>query len=137
MVEAEWAEFDLNAAIWRIPAEQMKKRKEHVVPLPTQAVKQLRSMHTITGDKKHLFPHRDNRTKPMVIGLIPADAQYPRLVGQIQPSRDQNDRQYPTERNSINSDWIERQLAHTEPNSARRSYNHADYLKQRTEMMLQ
>jgi len=38
-VEAEWAEFDLDAAIWRIPAARKKKRKDHYIPLPRQAVK--------------------------------------------------------------------------------------------------
>lgn len=66
VIEAEWAEFDLDAAIWRIPAERMKKRKEHLIPLPQQAVTLLRGMHIITGTRKHVFPHRDDRSKPMV-----------------------------------------------------------------------
>jgi integrase len=65
-VEARWGEFDLDAAIWRIPAERMKKRKEHVIPLPTQAVEILRALHGLTGRYAHLFPHRDDKTKPMV-----------------------------------------------------------------------
>jgi len=66
VVEAEWTEVDLNAAIWRIPAERMKKRQEYVIPLPTQALRLLHGMKTITGDKEHLFPHRDDHKKPMV-----------------------------------------------------------------------
>ena len=46
--------------------ERMKKRKEHAVPLPTQAVEMLRALHGFTGRHVHLFPHRDDRTKPMV-----------------------------------------------------------------------
>lgn len=65
-VEARWDEFDLDAAVWRIPAERMKKRKEHVMPLPTQAVERLRVLHGLTGRHVHLFPYRDDRTKPMV-----------------------------------------------------------------------
>lgn len=48
-IGAQWKETDLDRAIWRIPPERMKKRKEHVVPLPRQAVEVLRSMHGITG----------------------------------------------------------------------------------------
>jgi site-specific recombinase XerC len=55
-VEATWAEFDLDAAIWRIPAERMKKRKVHVVPLPRQAVVMLRALHGITGHRS-IRPH--------------------------------------------------------------------------------
>lgn len=56
-VEARWAEFDLDAGIWRIPAERMKKRKEHSMPLPTQAVEMLRALYGLTGRHAHRFPH--------------------------------------------------------------------------------
>src|SRR5574343_421373 len=52
VAEAEWAEIDLDRAQWRIPAERMKARKEHVVPLPTQAVEMLRGLKAITGQRK-------------------------------------------------------------------------------------
>lgn len=137
VVEAEWAEFDLDAAIWRIPAERMKKRKEHVVPLPTQAVKLLRGMHTITGDKKHLFPHRDDRTKPMVTASFRQMLNVLGWSGEFSPHATRTTGSTRLNEMSFKADWIERQLAHTEPNSARRSYNHADYLEQRVEMMRQ
>lgn len=57
VIEAEWSEMDLEAALWRIPAERMKKRKEHLIPLPHQAVTLLQGMHTLSGTKKHVFPH--------------------------------------------------------------------------------
>ena len=52
VAEAEWTEIDLDRAQWRIPAERMKARKEHVVPLPTQAVEMLRGLKAITGQRK-------------------------------------------------------------------------------------
>jgi integrase len=64
-IEACWSEFDLDGAIWRIPPERMKKRKEHVMPLPVQAVELLRTIHGVTGRHAHVFPNRDDRTKPM------------------------------------------------------------------------
>ncbi len=137
VVEAEWAEFDLDAAIWRIPAERMKKRKEHVVPLPTQAVKLLRGMHTITGDKKHLFPHRDDRTKPMVTASFRQMLNVLGWSGEFSPHATRTTGSTRLNEMAFAPDWIERQLAHTEPNAVRRTYNHADYLEQRTGMMQQ
>ena len=54
---AAWAEFDLEAAEWRIPAERMKMGRPHVVSLPAQAVALLRELHTITGRGAWLFPN--------------------------------------------------------------------------------
>jgi len=68
--EAEWAEFDLDAALWTIPARRMKARREHGVPLPTQAVDMLRRLHAISGDRMHLFPGRDDRNRPMSVHSI-------------------------------------------------------------------
>ena len=55
--KAEWIEFDLERGEWRIPAERMKKRELHVVPLPPQAIALLRELHGQTGERKHLFPN--------------------------------------------------------------------------------
>jgi len=90
VVEVEYAEFHLDAASWRIPAARMKKRKEHQIPLPRQAVKWLRGMATLTGDRKHLFPHRDDRARPMVTASF---RQMLKVLGwrQVQPSRDEDE----------------------------------------------
>ena len=137
VVEAEWAEFDLDAAIWRIRAERMKKRKEHVIPLPHQAVKLLRGMHTITGAKTHLFPHRDDRTKPMVTASFRQMLNVLGWSGKFSPHATRTTGSTRLNEMGYSADWIERQLAHEEPNAVRRTYNHADYLKDRTGMMQQ
>lgn len=62
--EASWEEFDLDARLWLIPAERMKRRREHLVPLPSQAVGLLRDLFNITGRYALLFPGRSNTTKP-------------------------------------------------------------------------
>ncbi|SEO19930.1 Integrase [Duganella sp. CF517] len=54
---AEWQEFDLDAAEWRIPASKMKMKMQHMVPLSTQAVKILREVHRVTGHAKFVFPN--------------------------------------------------------------------------------
>lgn len=134
---AQWSEFDLEKAIWHIPAQRMKKRKPHVIPLPRQAVEVVRAMQGFTGNHAHLFPNRDDRTKPMTDATLRQALKYLGWAGKFSPhatrttgSTRLNEMAYP-------SDWIERQLAHTEPNAVRRTYNHADYLADRAKMMQQ
>jgi integrase len=62
---AEWAELDLERAIWRIPAAKMKGRQEHVVPLSTQAVALFKEVHALTGHWNYVFPSIRTPTKPM------------------------------------------------------------------------
>lgn len=135
VTEAEWSEFDLDAGIWRIPAQRMKKRKPHIVPLPTQAVELLRGMRTLTGRWQHVFVHRDSKSRPMVSASFRQMLMVLGWAGRFSPhatrttgSTRLNELGYP-------SDWIERQLAHEEPNTVRRTYNHADHLAERTKMM--
>jgi integrase len=135
--EAQWTEFDLDAAVWRIPAARMKKRKEHVIPLPAQAVEMLRSLHGITGNRAHVFPGRDDRRKPMAVASFRQMLKAVEWAGKCSPhatrttgSTRLNEMGYP-------ADWIERQLAHVEPNAVRRTYNHAEHLIDRAKMMQQ
>jgi integrase len=137
VMAARWEEFDLEAASWRIPAERMKKRKAHVIPLPRQAVELLRTMQGVTGRHAHLFPNRDNRTKPMPVATMRQALKYLGWSGRYSPhatrttgSTRLNEMGYP-------ADWIELQLAHTDTNAVRRSYNRADYLAERARMMQQ
>lgn len=62
--EASWAEFELDGGLWLIPAARMKRRREHLVPLPRQAVELLRELQKITGNYPLLFPGRSDTTKP-------------------------------------------------------------------------
>lgn len=134
-IEAQWAEFDLDASIWRIPAGRMKKRKEHVVPLPTQAVDVLRSMHGITGRHAHVFPNRDDRTKPMTDAAMRQALRNLGWSGKYSPHATRTTGSTKLNEMGFLSDWIERQLAHVEMNAVRRTYNHADYLVDRAKMM--
>jgi integrase len=132
---ARWEEFDLEAAIWRIPPERMKKRKEHVVPLPRQAVELLRAVQGVTGHRGHVFPNRDDRNKPMTDATLRQALAYLRWSGRYSPhatrttgSTRLNEMGYPP-------DWIERQLAHAEPNAVRRTYDHSSHFASRAKMM--
>lgn len=136
-VEAQWAEFDLDSAIWRIPAERMKKRKEHTVPLPAQAVEMLRALHGITGRYVHLFPHRDERTRPMVAASFRQMLKVLGWSGKYSPHATRTTGSTRLNEMGFSADWIERQLAHTEPNAVRRTYNQAEHLADRAKMMQQ
>ena len=135
VIEAEWCEFDLDQALWRIPAQRMKKRKEHLIPLPTQAVALLRGLHTLTGNRTHLFPHRDDRRKPMVTASFRQMLKALGWAGKFSPHATRTTGSTRLNEMGFSPDWIERQLAHDEPNVVRRTYNHADYLKDRATMM--
>lgn len=134
-VEAKWSEFDLDKSEWRIPAERMKKRKEHVVPLPRQAVEMLRVQHGLTGHYEHVFPGRDDRQKPMSMASFRQMLNVLGWAGKFSPHATRTTGSTRLNEMGFSADWIERQLAHTEPNSVRRTYNHADYLLNRTKMM--
>ena len=136
-VEARWDEFDLDAAVWRIPEERMKKRKEHAMPLPTQAVEMLRALHGLTGRHVHLFPHRDDRTKPMVGASLRTMLNALGWGKKYSPHATRTTGSTRLNELGFSSDWIERQLAHAEPNAVRRTYNHAEYLGDRAKMMQQ
>ncbi len=135
--ETAWAEFDLDAAIWRIPAERMKKRKEHVIPLPKQAVEILRAMHGVTGRHTLVFPNRDDKTKPMATASFRQALNVLGWGGKYSPHATRTTGSTRLNEMGFPSDWIERQLAHAEPNAVRRTYNHADYLADRAKMMQQ
>ena len=134
-VEAKWEEFDLDAAIWRIPAGRMKMRREHVIPLPTQAVEMLRALHGLTGRHAHLFPHRDDKTKPMATASFRQALNALGWAGKYSPHATRTTGSTRLNEMGYSSDWIERQLAHAEPNAVRRTYNHAEHLADRAKMM--
>jgi integrase len=63
--QAEWSEFDMDAAVWRIPATRMKKRREHVVPLSRQALAILGELHALTGGGRLVFPALGKPNRPL------------------------------------------------------------------------
>ena len=132
---APWSEFNLDAATWTIPAERMKARRPHVVPLPRQAVAILRQLETISGEYPLLFPGQQKAERPMSENTINKAL---RLMGYEGRQTGHGFRHLlSTELNGrgYNRDWIERQLAHGDSDEIRDTYNHANYLEQRREMM--
>lgn len=62
--QSQWSEFDLAQGVWTIPQERMKKRREHIIPLPKQAIKLLEELKPLSGHSDYLFPSRSNNHKP-------------------------------------------------------------------------
>ena len=134
---AEWAEFDLDTAIWRIPGEKMKMKAAHLVPLSTQAVAILRELRPLTGDGGYLFPGLRTATRPMSENTVNAALRRLGYTGEEMTGHGFRS-MAATRLNEMgwNADAIERQLAHAESNKVRDAYTHAaQYLDERTRMM--
>lgn len=133
---AEWSEFNFEACEWRIPAERMKMKQMHIVPLSKQALKILKELQPYSGSGKLLFPSIRTDTRPL------SDATVLNALRRMGYAKDEmcthgfrsiastllNELGY-------NRDWIERQLAHGERNDVRAAYNYAEYLPERRRMM--
>jgi integrase len=133
---AEWSEFDLDAAQWRIPAAKMKMREEHVVPLASQAVDILRELQPLTGRGKYLFPSLRSPQEPMSENTV--NAALRRLGFDKDTMTGHGFRALASTRlNELGwkPDVIERQLAHAERNKVRAAYNRAQRLTERRKMM--
>jgi len=133
---AEWSEFDFDKAEWRIPAEKMKMRETHIVPLCTQAITILQELRAFTGDGKYVFPSIRSSKRPMsentVLGAL-------RRLGYTKD--EMTGHGFRSMASTLlneqgwNRDAIERQLAHGERNNIRAAYNYAEYLPERRKMM--
>ena len=134
--QAAWDEFDLDAAMWVIPAHRMKMRVEHTVPLSKQAVTILRELHFITGNGELAFPAIGNKSRPISENTL--NGALRRLgYGQDEMCSHGFRTMASTTLNTLgwNADVIEAQLAHQDKNSIRRIYNRADHLNERKKLM--
>lgn len=132
---ARWEEINFDKAEWRIPAERMKMREQHVVPLSRQALAILREIQNHSGNREHLFP---NQHHPR--GCMSENTLLYALYRMGYHSRATAHGFRSTASTILNEhgfrpDVIERQLAHAERNNVRAAYNHAEYLPERKTMM--
>lgn len=138
---AHWTEIDLDRAEWRIPAERMKMREPHLVPLSAQAIELLRELHTYTGGRGFLFPNYRNPKTCMTATTLNRALERMGFNGKdsIGFSAHGFRATASTILNELNfrPDVIERQLAHAERNKVRASYNQGEYLEERRTMMQQ
>lgn len=132
---ARWAEIDFNKKEWRIPAERMKMRQPHIVPLTDQSIAVLKELNKLSGCFDLVFP---SRSKPVefISDNTMLHAMYRMgYQGKGTPHGIRATASTILNENGFNSDVIERQLAHTERNKVRASYNHAQYLPDRKILM--
>jgi integrase len=135
---AEWTEFDLEAAVWSIPAGKMKMRRPHRVPLSRQALAIIRHLKAVTGNGRWLFPSVRTVLRPISENTLNAAL---RRLGYASAEMSTHGfrAMAATRLNEMgrwNSDAIERQLAHQEANAVRRAYTHgAEFWSERVQMM--
>jgi len=133
---AQWNEFDLDAGVWTIPAERMKAREPHIVPLSSQAIELIRSLKPLTGHLSALFPSRNGEGRVIsentVLGVIKRLGYKGRMTGHGFRSVAST---YLNNLGMIRPDMIEAQLAHGDKDRVRAAYNRADYMEYRKAMM--
>ncbi|NHN76825.1 tyrosine-type recombinase/integrase [Azotobacter chroococcum] len=132
--EARWSEFDLDAGLWTIPAERMKRRREHLVPLPSQAVELLRNLHNLTGTYPLLFPGRSDTTKPRSNTVFLMALRRLGYEGRQTGHGFRHIASTILNEHGFDENHIEAQLSHVKEGVAG-VYNKAQYLAQRREMM--
>ncbi len=133
---AEWEEIYINEAVWKIPAEKMKMRSVHIIPLSKQASHVLEEIRPLTGSGKYVFPSLRSGSRPMSDNTILAAL---RRMGYSK--EEMTGHGFRAMASTVlhergwSSDIIERQLAHAENNSVKAAYNHAQHLPERRKMM--
>ncbi|ELI2891641.1 tyrosine-type recombinase/integrase [Salmonella enterica] len=142
---ALWDEFDFKAALWRIPAERMKMKNEHIVPLSKQVIHLLQSLPGYNRNKKTWFsPDRNNKkylfpsaAKQGFLSVCTLSTYMNKLgyKGIACPHGFRATASTTLNENGFSADAIERQLAHSEQNKVRAAYNRTEYLDERREMM--
>ena len=133
---AEWAEFDFEENLWRIPAAKMKMRRDHIVPLSTQTLEILHELKQLTGEGRYLFPSIRTAERPisdvtLVAGLRRMGYEKDEMCAHgfgAMASTLLNELGY-------EADYIEKQLAHNPRDKVRGVYNRAEYLPERRKMM--
>ena len=133
---AEWSEIDFDAAVWTIPAEKMKMRKPHHVPLSRQSLVVLREVHSISGPAGLVFPSAWTRTRPMSENTLNASL---RRLGYAKGEMTSHGFRAMAstllnESGKWNFDAIERALAHGDSDKVRAAYHRGEHWQERVEM---
>jgi integrase len=136
--QAEWKEFDLDGAQWNIPAEKMKMREPHLVPLAPQAVEILRELQALTGRGRFVFPSARSPQRPMSNNAVLSAL---RRMGFATDEMSGHGframaRTVLDEVLHFRPDYIEHQLAHAVKDPNGRAYNRTAHLAERRKMMV-
>jgi integrase len=135
LIGAHWKEIDFKEKRWNIPAERMKMRTPHIVPLAAQAIDVLRTLHTLTGSGALLFPGDRNAKKPMSNNTILKGLERMGYKGRMTGHGFRGVASTILHEQGFDHQHIELQLAHAPRNAVSAAYNHALYLKPRSLMM--
>jgi integrase len=134
LIEATWDEIDLDNALWTIPAGRMKRRHGHMVPLSKQAREAFEELKPMACGSNYVFPNFGDPRKPMSPTTL--NCMFDRLKLDVPPhSLRATASTVLNESGLFRPDVIERQLSHIERNRIRASYNQAEYLDERREML--
>ena len=132
---AFWSEFDLEKAVWEIPAERMKMKRPHLVPLSTQALEIVQQLKVMSGQYPLVFPGRNDPRKTMSEASINQVFKRIGYTGKVTGHGFRHTMSTILHEEGFNTAWIETQLAHVDKNAIRGTYNHALYLEGRRKMM--
>ncbi|EPG6800137.1 integrase domain-containing protein [Klebsiella aerogenes] len=132
---ARWIEVDFDKNLWTIPAERMKAKREHIVPLSPQALEILEVMKPISAHREHVFPSRNDPKQPMNSQTANAALKRIGYGGKLVAHGLRAIASTAMNEAGLNSDVIEAALAHIEKNEVRRAYNRSTYLEKRKELM--
>lgn len=135
LIQARWEEFDLDNAQWKIPAERMKMRTPHVVPLSRQSLEILELLKPLTGHGPLLFPSQNKFHQPMSNNTILKALAIMGYKGRMTGHGFRGIASTALHEQGFDHQHIELQLAHQERNEVSAAYNYAQYLTQRTQMM--
>ena len=132
---ARWDEFDFERAEWRIPAERMKMRAEHLVPLSRQAMAVLAELKLLTGHVELLFPSQTTNKRPISENTLCYAMGRMGYKGIATPHGFRALASTTMNEEGFDPDVIERQLAHAERNKVRAAYHRAEYLDDRRKLL--
>lgn len=133
--KAAWSEFDKKTGLWSIPAERMKMKQKHVVPISRQVAEYLAELHDYTGGREFLFPNMRRPDDVITITTINRVLERMGYAGRFSGHGFRSTASTLLNEMGWRSDVIERQLSHVEAKGARKAYNHAEYLDERRDMM--
>lgn len=134
--QAEWAEIDMEAAVWRIPGDKMKGRLEHVVPLATQSLALLDQLRGLTGDGRYVFPSIRTYARPMSENTVNGALRRLGYTGDEMTAHGFRAMASTllNESGKWSADAIERALAHKDKDAVRAAYHRGAHWQERVEM---
>lgn len=133
--QAEWLESDFEKKVWNVPAERMTMRRPHLVPLSSLAIDLLNQLKPITVAGELLFPGSNDPKKPMSDMALTVLVRRIGYAGRVTGHGFRHTMSTILHEEGFNTAWIETQLAHVDKNAIRGTYNHAQYLDARLEMI--